>query len=87
MPRHKTQHEETVPWIFNMPASLAYKVDLLLMNPLTGKVKYGARKQLAEKLFREWLERQIGKSPDEAGFEPDLSRYASDGGKEDISDS
>lgn len=74
--------EKKVRWPgIELPESLATKVDLLLTDPLTGKVKYGARTQLFEQLLREWLGAQQrlysrGTPAEEVGFTPDGERYS-----------
>lgn len=55
----KPNLEKTIPWHIEVPEDLALKVDLLITNPLTGKVKYGERKKLVIQLLRGWLDEQI----------------------------
>jgi len=43
---------------FNIPMSIAVKVDLLLADPLTGKPKHGAWSTLVTRLLNDWLEKQ-----------------------------
>lgn len=48
----------TVPraeWKLHLPLDLAAEVELLLLDPLREKPKYGARNALVERLLREWL--------------------------------
>lgn len=54
----KPYSEIRVQWKLYLPLSLAAEVELLLLDPLREKVKYGARNELIEKLLREWLEKQ-----------------------------
>jgi hypothetical protein len=72
----RKHHESTTPWSFNMPSHLAMRVDLLLLDPMTGKVKYGSRIQLIEQLLREWLAKQVSQGLTETTFHPDATRYA-----------
>lgn len=39
----------------SIPAPLAAEVDLLLIDPITRKPKYGARSKLIAALLRNWL--------------------------------
>lgn len=59
MPKPKS-HEDQTQWSFLLPTELTAKVDLLLLDPMTGRVKYGSRKKLVEKLLREWLNKRVG---------------------------
>ena len=43
-------------WHITLPESLANRVDLLLIDPLSGRVKYGSRSGLVERLLREHLD-------------------------------
>lgn len=54
MPR-PTNPDLMIDWKIPLPASLAGAVEHELMNPLTGKPRYGARSRLAAYLFSEWL--------------------------------
>ncbi len=72
----KAQDEQKVPYNALIPEGLAAKIDLLLLNPMTGKIKYGARSQLIEKILRRWLEEQISAGSEAEPFTPDLGRYA-----------
>ena len=52
----------TVPRIeykIRLPVTLGTKIDLLLMDPLTGKRKYGALNSLVERLLSEWVQSQV----------------------------
>lgn len=42
-------------WKLSISAKIAALVELELQDPLTKKAKYGARSELVEKLFTEWL--------------------------------
>lgn len=52
-----------VDWKLSLPAHLAGRVDLLLVDPLTGKPKYGARSRLSEQLYEHWLAIIEGRDP------------------------
>lgn len=41
-----------------LPEPLHTKVSLLMMNPLTGEIRYGALGALFETLLRKWVEEQ-----------------------------
>lgn len=45
----------TVDWKCHVALPLAVKADLLLMDPLTHKLRYGARSALVNQLLLEWL--------------------------------
>ena len=43
------------------------KLDILLLDPVRGRVKYGELSDIAEALFVQWIEEQVGahaKTPD-----------------------
>ena len=62
MPRkHNTVH-----WHITLPADVANRVDLTLLDSVTGRVKYGARQKLAERLFRRYLEEEFPDAKKEA---------------------
>ena len=48
-----------------IPKSLHDPITLLLCDPVTGKVEYGAMNSLVERLLREWLDREIRKEKEE----------------------
>lgn len=54
----KPHSDPPVQWFLSVPTTLAAKVDLLLMDPVTRKVKYSARSDLVQVLLREWVEKQ-----------------------------
>lgn len=56
----------TDQWSVYIPRGLAGKIDLLFLNPVTGKVSYGYRSSLVTQLLREWLQRQVDKAQAEA---------------------
>ena len=78
----KQHHESSTAWSFRLPSDLCAKVDLLLLDPISGRVKYGSRTQLIETLLRQWLAAQIKAGPNAGGFEPDANRYAGNRGDE-----
>lgn len=62
MPRGKKKLlEPTISWEVQVPRSLSCEAELLLTDPLTGKVKYGAKSKLLNSLLRDWLEQQRNK--------------------------
>ena len=58
--------EKRVRWNCSFRQSLAHSVELLLINPVTKKLSYGARSKLLEQLMREWLTKMTNLSPEEA---------------------
>ncbi len=56
MTRGRRAHrDKPIIWRVSIPSSLSEEVELLLTNPLTGEVAYGARSNLAKTLLRKWL--------------------------------
>lgn len=53
------------PWKLSMPATLAGKIEFALLDPITGRTKYGARNTLVVKLLERWLAEQQGDKPPE----------------------
>ncbi len=47
----------------SLPTSLVDEVDLLLFDPVRGKLRYGARSILVARLLRTWLDAQRKLSP------------------------
>ena len=47
-----------VQWQVAVSLPLAAKVELLLMDPMREKTKYGSRGQLIEQLLEEWVRKQ-----------------------------
>lgn len=47
-----------VAWEVHLNADLAAQVELLLLDPLRNKPRYGARGKLVEKLLKGWVEEQ-----------------------------
>jgi len=59
MARGKKKHlDPPVEWKINIPTSVVAKVELLLMDPLTGRPRHGARSKLMASLLKEWLDKQ-----------------------------
>lgn len=48
--------DPNVYWEVGIPASLAAKVELALYDPVFGKIRYGARAELIQRLLAQWLE-------------------------------
>lgn len=49
------------PWKINMPASLAGKVEYVLLDSVHGKPIYAARNKLLTALLEYWLAREEGR--------------------------
>lgn len=54
MPRRKLA-EPNVRWDLYIPTTLAAQVELVLMDPLRSRAKFGARSELISSLLRDWL--------------------------------
>jgi hypothetical protein len=54
----KKHYDPPVTWKLNIPLSLAAEIELRLVDPLTGRVKKGKRSEIAQQLFRAWLQEQ-----------------------------
>lgn len=69
MPRRKYT-QPRVRWELQLDADLAGEIELFLLNPATGRPRYGARNQLVESLLREWLRARkrprVGSHPEES---------------------
>lgn len=50
----------TKPWKISMPATLAGKVEFVLLDPIHAKPLYGARTILISALLEWWLARESG---------------------------
>lgn len=59
MPRPKNE-EEHVRWTLWLPASLAYKIEVILYDHFHGRIRHGARKELLIAHFEEWLSKLQG---------------------------
>ncbi len=65
-----------IPWRVYIRTDLAAEVELLLLDPLRAKVRYGSRGELIESLLAEWIqERKLELQPKETANErkPDRS--------------
>jgi len=59
MPRgRKPNLEPSVSWHLHIRQSIAAPVEILLADPVLGKVKAGARQALIESLLEEWLNKR-----------------------------
>ena len=57
----KPYAEPRVAWKVYLPQNLAAEIELLLLDPMREKIRYGARNELLERLLREWiLEQRTG---------------------------
>lgn len=45
----------TIDWKIHLPIPIAAKVDLLLLDPVTGKTRVGAKSNLVTHLLVQWL--------------------------------
>ena len=52
------------PWKISMPATLAGRIEYVLLDQITGKPKYGARNTLIVALLERWLAEQQTPQPD-----------------------
>jgi hypothetical protein len=52
-----------------IPASLKRDIDLLLMDPTRGQIKYGSLAVLVTRLLRAWVNRQVKRKQMEQGVE------------------
>lgn len=46
----------TTEWKLRIPVDLAAKADLLILDPVKGKIAYGARSELITRLLRAYLQ-------------------------------
>ena len=58
-PGRKPHAEPRICWRFYIRPTLAARVELLLLDPMRDKVKYGARGELMEYLLEEWVAKQL----------------------------
>lgn len=57
--RGKKAHlDPPVEWKISIRSSTAAQIALLLTDPLTGKIKHGARGQLIDRLLTDWIRKQ-----------------------------
>lgn len=54
----------STPWKLNMPATLAGKVEFLLLDPIHQKPIYASRNKLVVSLLEWWLARESGRDDD-----------------------
>ena len=54
----KPNREPTKSIHIKVPSSLFTEVKLLLLDPLSGRVRYGEMSKLATSLLRTWVEKQ-----------------------------
>lgn len=54
-PGKPANKEKGAPLALRIPESLLIEVKTLLLDPKTGRVKYGAMSSLVERLLREWI--------------------------------
>ena len=54
-PGRKKKLDRPVEWKIHVPFSVAAKVDLLLLDPTTGRSAYGARSAKVTELLKKWL--------------------------------
>lgn len=60
MPRGKKPNTiPSVEWKLHIDGLLAAQIELLLLDPMRKKSRYGARSQLTEQLYRRWVAEQI----------------------------
>lgn len=45
----------TVEWKCMIPVNIAAQVDSILLDPVTGRPRYGARSELVTQLLNHWL--------------------------------
>lgn len=50
----------SLPWKINLPATLAGRVELALLDPIHQKPIYGSRNKLIAALLEHWLAREAG---------------------------
>ena len=58
MAGRKSNREPTRSIHIKVPSSLFREVKLLLLDPLSGRVRYGEMSNLATSLLRTWVEKQ-----------------------------
>lgn len=54
----KKKTDPPVEWKVNVPQVIVAQVELLLLDPITHKTRYGARSKLVTQLLLQWLEIQ-----------------------------
>ena len=64
-PGRRTLTKKPITIKANIPEDLYMKVRLLLLNPVKGKIKYGAMSSLIQKLLTTWVKSEIGSNSKE----------------------
>lgn len=59
----------TIDWKCYVPIPIAAKVDMLLLDPFTGKPRLGARSELVTQLLIRWLNERQAKGGDNNGLQ------------------
>lgn len=67
--RGKPSKEKSDQWTVYVPRSLAMKIDMLFFNPASGRIRYGYRTALVNKLLRQWLAAQVVETLDQISEE------------------
>lgn len=62
MPR-PSNPDLSLPWKINLPASLAGRVEFMLLDPVHGKPIYASRNKLIVALLEHWIAREHGTPP------------------------
>lgn len=57
-PGRKPLADPRIPWRVYIRSKLAAEVELLLLDPMRQKVKYGSRGELIESLLEDWVDAQ-----------------------------
>ncbi len=57
MPREKLL-DRPIEKCISLPGTLVYQIEILNIDPLTNKVRYGALSKLITQLLREWVQKQ-----------------------------
>lgn len=65
----RARHDPPVQFKCMIPASLKRDIDLLLMDPTRGQIKYGSLAALVTRLLRAWVNRQVKRKQMEQGVE------------------
>ncbi len=65
------------PWKLNMPATLAGKVEYVLLDPVHSKPIYAARNRLVVSLLEWWLARESGTLPEHLPHVPSITELRS----------
>jgi len=79
MPRHKDA-VPSVEWKLHISVEVASQVQLLLTDPMRNKVRYGARSDLTEQLYKRWIAERIKEREAGNSFNPQVGGSANIGG-------